>query len=378
MTTVSKALVVGSGAIGLRTAIELLKKNIQVVVQSATSPLDKSNASWGSGGKWMPTYCSDPRVDRWSIETLDELLLNKSHCEITPVVNLRTTNDLTENTIPEWSKDSRLNFQHMNVEMLEWQNRVHKLRFPFTNYKDLVKHGYHYCWLFDSPIVDAPKYLQAMVDEIQERSQQIQSSSPSRSGSTEEQIFQRKKFTDLQQVVASAKNLGCDAVFNCTGVGALQLCNDTKMVPGRGIILQYNRNCARLPFLEVDPDLKDVSITISEPPFSSNTEPCYLIPRGDVLLVGGSYQEGDTEPTIRPEERNRLIMNAQLLGIDTTRATPIEEWVGFRPIRPTIRVEVDDSGIGQAEGVKVIHNYGSGGSGWTVFVGQSKEAVSLL
>ena len=80
------------------------------------------------------------------------------------------------------------------------------------------------------------------------------------------------------------------------------------------------------------------------------------------------------------------------------------------------RVEVDDSSIGQAKGVKVIHNYGSGGSvrtismyeiiccnamilifshdqfsrlqllpflfvvieGWTVFVGQSKEAVSLL
>jgi len=28
MTTVSKALVVGSGAIGLRTAIELLKRNV--------------------------------------------------------------------------------------------------------------------------------------------------------------------------------------------------------------------------------------------------------------------------------------------------------------------------------------------------------------
>jgi len=171
----------------------------------------------------MPTYCSDPRVDRWSIQTLDELLLNKSHCEITPVVNLRTTNDLTENTIPEWSKDSRLNFQHMNVEMLEWQNRVHKLRFPFTNYKDLIKHGYHYCWLFYSPIVDAPKYLQAMVEEIHERSQKIQSIRPSRSGSTEEQIFQRKKFTDLQQVVTSAKDLGCEAVFNCTGVGGVDL-----------------------------------------------------------------------------------------------------------------------------------------------------------
>jgi glycine/D-amino acid oxidase-like deaminating enzyme len=30
------------------------------------------------------------------------------------------------------------------------------------------------------------------------------------------------------------------------------------------------------------------------------------------------------------------------------------------------------------EGVKLVHNYGHGGSGWTVFCGAAREAASLL
>lgn len=366
-----------------------------MVIHSTTYPsLDNnaSTASWGAGGLWKPSYCLDSRVTPWSMETLDELLVQyqsdnrSSHIEIVPTIRLRTRNDRTENTLPDWStKDLRLNFQHMNIEMLEWQNRIHRLRFPFQDYQGLVQtHGYPYCWLFYSPVLDTPKYLRAMQEEIRKLSSTTTTTTTTASSSstngTPDAIFQVKKYTNLQQMVSSARELGCNAVVNCTGIGAQEICSadDPTIIPARGVIAQYKRDCARVPFLEDGSLINDVSITITEPPFASEVEPCYLIPRGDVLLVGGSFQEGDTEPLLREEERYRLRRNAQLLGIDTSRAKPIVEYACFRPSRPTVRVEVDQSGIGLPEGIQVVHNYGSGGSGWTLFIGQAREAVNLV
>ena len=71
---VEKALVVGCGAVGLRTAVELLRRNVQVVLRAPISPLDPSNTSQGAGGLWMPFHCEDKRVDKWANRTLEELL----------------------------------------------------------------------------------------------------------------------------------------------------------------------------------------------------------------------------------------------------------------------------------------------------------------
>lgn len=353
------------------------------MIHSTTFPLLDNNiptASWGAGGLWKPSYCFDSRVTPWSMETLDELLVqhqaHRKHIEIVPTVRLRRRNDRTDNTLPEWStRDERLQFQHMNVEMLEWQNRIHRLRFPFWNYKDVVeKHGYPYCWLFFSPVVDTPHYLQSMQEEIRELARTVATST-----THDDDIFQTKQYTNLQQMITSAQQLHCDAVVNCTGIGAqeIQGMDDSSLIPARGIIAQYRRDCARLPFLEDGTLTQDISITITEPPFASEEEPCYIIPRGDVFLVGGSCQEGNTDVSLQEEERFRLRRNAQLLGIDTSRADPIMEYSCFRPSRPTVRVEMDPC-IGRQEGIKLLHNYGSGGSGWTVFVGQANEAVRLL
>lgn len=77
---------------------------------------------------------------------------------------------------------------------------------------------------------------------------------------------------------------------------------------------------------------------------------------------------------ISANEHERLTTNAQRLGIDTTKSTKISEWIGFRPSRSSVRLEIDEN----VNYFKVIHNYGHGGSGWTVFVGAAKDAVRLL
>jgi len=182
-----------------------------------------------------------------------------------------------------------------------------------------------------------------------------------------------KEYTSMDEIVKEAVENDCDAVVNCTGIGSQILCNDTELVGARGIIFHYDRNCARW----TDPNMiNDAVLGADDSPWGGD-QPCYMIPRGDILAVGGSYLLGDKEKGIRLSERMQLEQNANLMGIDTDRAKPIGEWTGFRPYRPGVKLETDTK-FGEKEGVKVVHNYGHGGSGWTVFVGAAKEVAKLL
>ena len=172
----SRVLVVGSGCIGLRTAIELLSKKVSVVLRSPRPPLHPNTCSQGAGGLWMPRHCDDDRVARWSSETLEELLAKvssaktsvndngpatKEPIEILASVQFKKINHShpeCKEALPEWTTDKRLSFQAMSLEMLYWQNNIHKLRLPPK--ETLEEAGYLYNWLFFTPVVDPPKMLQ--------------------------------------------------------------------------------------------------------------------------------------------------------------------------------------------------------------------------
>jgi D-amino-acid oxidase len=181
----------------------------------------------------------------------------------------------------------------------------------------------------------------------------------------------------LQDLVDETAKLGYDAVVNCTGLGSKAICDDDSLIGARGILLDFDRKCERL---ESDSGIElsnDAAILVEDSPFGVEDYPCYLIPRGDKIVVGGSYIENDTLTSIRDTERTRLTTNARLLGIDTSKSKPLGEWTGFRPYRPTVRLEIDSS-IGKEEDITLVHNYGHGGSGWTVFIGAATEVTSLL
>ena len=189
------------------------------------------------------------------------------------------------------------------------------------------------------------------------------------------------EYRSMEELVQDAKALGCDAVLNCTGMGAASLCKDKHLIGARGILHHYDRKTCVVRQELTDgphgPMLHDAVILTEDPPWASDGYPAYLIPRRDILVVGGSYLEGDTETKIRPMEHQRLVYNADRLGIDTEQSKPIGEWTGFRPYRRLSRCEVD-SQYGKEENIKVVHSYGYGGSGWTVYVGAAMEATRLL
>jgi D-amino-acid oxidase len=387
-TMASKVLVVGSGAIGLRTALELIRRNVPVVLQSPKHPLHPSTCSVGAGGLWMPFHVSDPRASRWAAETLDELMPfandpSSNLAEIVPAVVLKrehcgpivedfatykyksTPGEQMETTkLPEWSRDTRIEFQHLTVEMLAWQNIVNQLLIPPE--QELVEAGYKHAYFFKPPIVNAPAMLEHLLSEVTK-------------GAEEVNVETGVEYQSIDHLRETAESFGCDAVVNCTGLGAAKLCNDDQVVGARGILLSFDREkCVRRVAVRegLYGDNKHGAVIITEEePWGTNETPAYLIPRGDLILVGGSYLEGDTEESIRGEERERLMRNAEKLGIDTEKSPITGEWTGFRPFRSTVRCALDPD---VSKNVRVVHSYGYGGSGWTVNVGAAKESADIL
>jgi D-amino-acid oxidase len=180
-------------------------------------------------------------------------------------------------------------------------------------------------------------------------------------------------YESVEHMQEVAKSLDCDTLINCTGMGSQKMCHDNNLVGGRGVLLQLERHdCPRRESLQGMEH--DVVILADSPPWGSDTEPCYMIPRGDIIAIGGSYLEGDTHSQVRESERKRLMENAQLMGIDLANAKVRSEWAGFRPYRPVVRCEEEKT----SSSVRVIHSYGHGGSGWTVNVGSAKEVANML
>lgn len=330
----------------------------------------------------MPFHCDDPRTNGWAMETLDELYpmgVDKSNSlvELVPTVSLfrknmgPTTDDFVlpdyklgtggASRLPSWSTDPRLQFQHLTVEMLHWQNSVYKLKIPPE--KDLLAAGYNHAWLFNPPIVDCPRMLENMLQEVKKNAFDVD-------------VENGYEYSSMEEILDHAKSMECDGVVNCTGLGAKALCDDDDLIGARGILLHYDRNtCARLPSIEYS-DGTDANILVEDGPWGSEEMPCYMIARGETLVVGGSYLEGDAEPRLREEERQSLLDNATTLGIDTRKTSPVGEWTGFRPYRRTCRLEVDEKT--SQNDIRVVHSYGYGGSGWTIYTGAAKEATELM
>lgn len=386
-----KVLVIGTGVIGLRTALELLERNASVVLESPRHPTHISTCSMGAGGLWMPFHVNDQRVNKWAQETLDELLPlgndeTNALVEIVPAIVLLkdhtgpVVSDFINHgnykcepgthtetsTFPEWTTmDERIAFQHMTIEMLSWQNIVYRLRIP--SQEELIDAGYSYAWLFRPPIVDAPKMLQHLLQEVSNHPN-IESIN----------VETGHEYESVQQLRDRAVELNCDTVVNCTGLGASRICLDDHLVGARGILLHFDRSaCVRRPSViesSYGNNIHDAVIT-TEVIWGSDTMPCYLIPRGDTIVVGGSYLEGDTELSIGDTERSQLLQNATNMGIDVEKSKIVGEWTGFRPYRQTVRCEIETN---ESNGIKVVHSYGYGGSGWTVYVGAAKECANLV
>ena len=146
-----------------------------------------------------------------------------------------------------------------------------------------------------------------------------------------------------------------DLVINCAGIGARELAHDVDLEPHRGQV-------ALVPKMEN----LECAIVCDDDPLM------YVIPRASDCLFGGTNEVSDN---LNPDPATTKAIVSEcacVLKIDNPRV--VRERVGLRPFRKSgVRLEKEKL----SDGRTVIHNYGHGGSGFTLSWGCAENAFDL-
>jgi D-amino-acid oxidase len=158
--------------------------------------------------------------------------------------------------------------------------------------------------------------------------------------------------------VDSLEEPEADAVVNCTGTGARRLTGDEALRPVRGQVA-YVRTREPLRFM-VDEHGPNALV--------------YVLPRPDVVVLGGTAEEDDWETRVRPETTRSIIERTRRLDPRLEHATYVGSAVGLRPARSEVRLEAESL----PDGRPLVHNYGHGGSGFTLSWGCADEVAQIV
>jgi len=147
-----------------------------------------------------------------------------------------------------------------------------------------------------------------------------------------------------------------DLVINCAGIGARELVRDTDLEPHRGQVV-------------IVPRVEDLSCAI----VCDDAPLMYAIPRTNDCVFGGT-NDLRSDLAADPATTNRIIAEcSRVLNIE--RPNVLAARVGLRPFRKSgVRLERDRL----SDDRTVIHNYGHGGSGFTLSWGCAREVASLV
>jgi D-amino-acid oxidase len=149
-----------------------------------------------------------------------------------------------------------------------------------------------------------------------------------------------------------------DAVVNCCGVDARRLAGDDDVRPVRGQVA-YVRTREALRFMVDEHGPNALA---------------YVLPRPDVTVLGGTAEEGDWDTQPREETTREILAKARRLDPRLADAEYVGAGVGLRPARSEVRLEAETL----ADGRPLVHDYGHGGSGFTLSWGCAEEVAELV
>lgn len=313
--------VIGAGVSGLTCAVALAEREHPVTIFA--SETGEQTTSSAAAAIWFP-YDAEPvtQVVLWALATYQELRdLARDSSTGVSMIELRTFSRASEMPIPHWAVP-------LGAHPLI-RSRETKVRASIDAFPSAFSHGFS----LRVPLTDTTRYL----DYLRRRFTRAR-------GRTK--IVHLKKIEDVSRRFK--------IIVNCAGIGARELTPDPGVEPHRGqvaIVGKLDLACA---------------IVCDDPPLM------YVIPRENDCVFGGSNSVSprrepivaETESIVRECSR---VLNIQVPAVIATR-------VGLRPYRKAgVRVESERLQDGRA----VIHNYGHGGSGFTLSWGCAQDVVRL-
>ncbi|MGC6488085.1 MAG: FAD-dependent oxidoreductase [Planctomycetota bacterium] len=307
-------VVVGCGVIGMTTALRLRAAGRRVEVWTRDDPLETTSAA--AGAIWYP-FLAEPRdaVLRWSAVTFRRLRAMADD----PRTGVRMTPVVEV-------------FDHEQPD-LWWADAVPGVAMlPPSEVPD----GYRAAVRATVPVCDVPVHLDWLQAELRRVGVPVR----------------RREVGRLADVFAVA-----DVAVNCAGMGARALCGDDDLRPVRGQVTVVEGGDLAAAWID-----------------DTTKHPRYLIPRAATTVVGGTAQQDDERREVDAGDAARMLEDARAAAPQLASARVREQRVGMRPFRSSVRLERE----ARRDGGVLVHNYGHGGSGYTVSWGCADDVVALL
>lgn len=312
----TKVLVIGAGVSGLTSALRLAQAGHQVSIITKELPHDTVSAV--AAAHWAP-FLAQPvdKVVRWSKHT-------KKYFE--------------KNIVPDNSSGVRpqkmTEFFDRSTEEPWWLDAVDSVR---KLDKSELPDNYHAGFEISSVLIDTSVYLPWLVKQLAKAGVEVK----------------QQTVRDFESVDAEH-----EVLVNCTGLGAATLCNDKMLFPVRGQVVHVEKLSKYNDVLADD---------------TGHNSLFYAIPRIHDTVLGGTAQVNDWNTEVDPADTEEILNKAQQIVPDLAQAQVVGQKVGLRPARNQIRLELEI-----VSDRAVIHNYGHGGSGYTLSWGCAEEVLQLV
>ena len=316
-----RVAIVGAGVSGLTCGIVFAECDFRSAIFA--QDIGQRTTSGAAAALWFP-YDAEPvdKVIAWALQTY-QVLLDLSHDPNSGVsmIELRQFSRTGKIQIPDWAIPLGA---HALVLSSEYASPA-RTEASLTICPSVFKSGF----TLNVPLMDTTIYLDYLA----------------------------KRFVAAGGSIHGNMRFGreFDLIFDCSGIGAKTLVGDVDLEPHRGQV-------AIVP--KIDNLL--CAIVCDDAPLM------YAIPRTNDCVFGGT-NEVSGNCTVDPTSTSRIVAEcSRVLNIDKPRV--LDERVGLRPFRKS-GVRLDRGRL--RDGRTVLHNYGHGGSGFTLSWGCANEVFQL-
>jgi D-amino-acid oxidase len=306
--------IVGAGVSGLTCGVVFAERGYQTAIFA--KEIGQKTTSGAAAAIWFP-YDVEPadKVIPWALETY-RTLVDLCHNPDTGVsmIELRQLSRAREIQIPDWA--IALGASVIPSEVDESSG--------FTS-------GY----AIKVPLMDTTIYLDYLANRFLK---------------ADGRISENVRFEKLEDADSNF-----DFVVNCAGIGARELAHDTHLEPHRGQVA-------------IVPKRKDLSYAV----VCDDAPLMYAIPRRNDSVFGGTNELSD-DLAVDSATTARIVAECSRT-LEIEKPNVLAERVGLRPYRKS-GVRVERAHL--RDGRTVIHNYGHGGSGFTLSWGCASEVSDL-
>jgi D-amino-acid oxidase len=322
--------IVGAGVSGLTCGVLFAERGYRTAIFA--KEIGQQTTSGAAAALWFP-YDVEPvdKVIPWALETYRTLIdLARNPESGVSMIELRQFSRTEEIQIPDWAIPlGACRLPAVATALCRRAGGSRRKRLDTARRLQSFKSGF----TLSVPLMDTTIYLDYLANRFLKADGQI----------TKNVCFEKLEDVDPK----------FDLVINCAGIGARELVHDADLEPHRGQVA-------------IVPRIKDLPYAV----VCDDAPLMYAIPRSSDCVFGGTNDLSD-DLAIDSATTTRIVAECSR-ALKIKKPNFVAKRVGLRPFRKSgVRLErarLRDSRT-------IIHNYGHGGSGFTLSWGCAAEVL---